>query len=116
MKLEINHNRCVLVLQGVTGSTLRILGMVKLVTEAGNDMIMHRWVPVVPNLYLDAGLLLRMDVLGQDQFQYYRALNQFLWGGTKYVVNHIKKQRCKVEQALCIRSQERQKRRLILSI
>ena len=29
MKLEINQNRCVLVLQGVIGSTLRILGMVK---------------------------------------------------------------------------------------
>ena len=116
MKLEINQNRCLLVLQGVTGSTLRILGMVKLVTEAGNDMIMHRWVPVVPNRYLDADLLLGMGVLGQVPFQYNGALNQFVWGGTTYVVNHIKKQRFKVEQVRCIKFQERQKQKVDESI
>ena len=91
MNLQFNQNRNVPVLQGVTGSPLRILGMVKVVIEAGNDWVLHRWIPVVPNRYLDADVLLGMDILGQVPFQYNGAHSQFVWRNTTYVVNHIKK-------------------------
>lgn len=96
--IEINTRRNVPVLQGVTGTPLRIVGMVRLEVAVGNDHIHQRWVPVVPNRYLDAELLLGTDILGKSPFQWDGKADLIIWGGATYVVGHVKRQRGKVER------------------
>ncbi len=62
---KINKRRALPNLQGVTGSPLRILGMVWLEIGVGKDHVHKQWFPVVPNSYLDADLLLGTDVLSR---------------------------------------------------
>ncbi len=54
----INTRRTPPLLQGVTGSPLRVLGMVRLEVEIGGDKKIKQWFPVVPNKYLEADVLL----------------------------------------------------------
>ncbi len=65
---EINQRRALPNLQGVTGSPLRILGMILLEIGVGEDHVHKQWFPVVPNSYLDADLLLGTDVLSRTLF------------------------------------------------
>ncbi len=67
MGSEINKRRALPNLQGVTGSPLRILGMIWLEIGVGEDHVHKQWFPVVPNSYLDADLLLGTDVLSRRQ-------------------------------------------------
>ena len=101
---EINRRRTIPHLQGVTGSPLRILGMVWLEIGVGEDQVHQQWFPVVPNSYLDADLLLGVDVLAKAPFHWNGQKNIIVWGDTPYVINHIKKQKGKVERVRIIPS------------
>ncbi len=95
---EINKRRNIPRLQGVTGSPLRIIGMVWLKIGVGNDHEYQQWVPVVPNRYLDAELLLGTDILGRASFQWKGNSDIIIWGDATYVVGHVKRQKGKVEK------------------
>ncbi len=79
-------------LQGVTSSPLRILGMVWLEIEAGEDHAHKQWFAVVPNSYLDADLLLDTDVLSRASFTWNGNKNLIVWGNASYVISHIRRQ------------------------
>lgn len=94
---EINKRRNIPNLQGVTGSPLRITGMVWLEIGVGNDHVHKQWGPAVPNSYLDAELLLGTDIIGKAPFQWNGKLNEIVLGNASYVVGHIRRQKGKVE-------------------
>ncbi len=85
-------------MQGVTGSPLRIHGMVWLEIEVEEDHVHKQWFPVVPNSYLDADLLLGTDVLSRAPFTWNGNKNIIVWGNALYVISHIERQRGKVER------------------
>ncbi len=95
---EINKRRALPNLQGVTGSPLRILGMVSLEIGVGDDHVNKQWSPLVPNSYLDADLLLGTDVLSRKPFTWNGERNIMVWGNAPYVISHIKRQKGKVER------------------
>ncbi len=95
---KINKRRNIPHLQSVTGSPLRITGMVWLEIGVGNDHVHEQWVPVVPNRYLDAQLLLGTDILGEASFQWNGKSNIIVWGNASYVIGHIRKQKGRVER------------------
>ncbi len=64
----------------------------------GEETIHKQWCPVVPNSYLDADVLLGTDILSQAPFQWNGKTNTVKWGKTTYLVNHIKRQKGKVER------------------
>ncbi len=99
---EINKRRALPNLQGVTGSPLRILGMVWLEIGVGKDHVHKQWFPVVPNSYLDADLLLRTDVLSRTPFTWDGNKNIIVWGNSSYFISHIRRQRGKVERVTAI--------------
>ncbi len=94
MGREINKRRALPNLQGVTGSPLRILGMVWLEIGVGEDHVHKQWFPVVPNSYLVLGT----DVLSRAPFTWNGNKNIIIWGNAPYVISHIKRQRGKVER------------------
>ncbi len=98
MGSEINKRRALPNFQGVTGSPLRILGMIWLETGVGKDHVHKQWFPVVPNSYLDADLLLGADVLSRTPFTWDGSKNIIVWGKSSYVISHIRRQRGKVER------------------
>ncbi len=98
MGSEINKRRALPNLQGVTGSPLRILGMIWLEIGVREDHIHKQWFPVLPNSYLDADLLLGPDVLSRAPFTWNGNKNTIVWRNTSYVINHIRRQRGKVER------------------
>ena len=117
MGKEINQRRALPNLQGVTGTALRILGMVWLEIGVG-DQTHEQWVPVVPNNYLDADLLLGTDLLHKAPFTWDGRNNLLSWGNVTYVINHIRRQKGKVERVTVIPppvGQEKQPRRINLS-
>ncbi len=65
MGSEINKRRALPNLQGVTGSPLRILGMIWLEIGLGEDHLHKQWFQVVPNSYTDGDLLLCTYVLSR---------------------------------------------------
>ncbi len=95
---EINKRRALPNLQGVTGSPLRILGMVCLEIGVGDDHVNKQWSPLVPNSYLDADLLLGTGVLSRAPFTWNGERNIMVWGNASYVISHIKRQRGEVER------------------
>ncbi len=95
---EINKRRALPNLQGVTGSPLRILGMIWLEIGVGEDHVHKQWFPVVPNSYLDADLLLGTDVLSRAPFTWNGNKNLIVWGNASYVISHIRRQKGKVER------------------
>ncbi len=101
---EINTTRNIPGLQGVTGTPLRVIGMVWLEVRLGNDHTHRQWVPGVPNRYLDVELLLGTDIIRKSHFQWNGKADQITWGNATYVVGHIKRQRSKVERIQSIPS------------
>jgi len=95
---EINKRRNTPSLQGVTGSPLRVLGMIWLEIGVGEVKTHKQWFPVVPDHYLNADLLLGCDVLGQAPLTWDGRKRAMLWGNVPYIIHHIKKQRGKVER------------------
>ncbi len=95
---EINKRRTLPNLQGVTGSPLRIHGMVWSEIGVGEDHVHKQWFPVVPNSYLDADLLLGTDIVSRTPFTWDGNKNIIIWGNTSYVISHIRRQRGKVER------------------
>ena len=95
---EINKRRTIPHLQGVTGSPLRILGIVWLEIGVGDDHVHKQWFLVVLNSYLDADVLLDVDVLARPPFHWNGKTNIIVWGDTPYVISHIKRQKEKVER------------------
>ncbi len=79
MGSEIDKRRALPNLQGVTGSPLRILGMIWLEIGVGEDHIHKQGFPVVPNSYLNADLLLGTDVLLRTPFTCDGNKNIILW-------------------------------------
>ncbi len=98
MGSKIDKRRALLNLQGVTGSPLRILGMIWLEIGVGEDHVHKQWFSVVPNSYLDADLFLDTDVLSRTPFTFDGNKNIIVWGNTLYVISHIKRQKGKVER------------------
>lgn len=98
LKGIISQRHNVPILQGVTGTTLRVLGMTLLDIGVGDETSHKQWCPVVPNSYLDADILLGTDLISQASFKWNSKHNTVEWGGTTYLVNHIKRQRGKVER------------------
>ncbi len=81
----------------MTGFPLRIIGMVYfLEIGVGND-VHKQWVPVVPNIYLDAELLLSTCILGEAPFEWNGQANIIVWGNASYVAGQIRRQKGKVE-------------------
>ncbi len=93
LESEINGRRNIPSLQSVTGSHLRIIGTVLLVTIVGNDHVHKQWVPVDPNIYLDAELLLGTDILEESSLVWNGKANIILWGNASYIVGHIRRQK-----------------------
>ena len=60
---ELNKKKNFPCRQGVTGNPIRILGSV--LVEIGIELqdVVKKWVPVVPNSYLQADMLLGCDIL-----------------------------------------------------
>ena len=88
-------------LQGVTGSPLRILGMVNTEINIGNEKVCRRWFPVVPDSYISVDLLLGCDILNQAKFCWDATNNVMVWGDASYIVHHIsrnKKNVCRVRE------------------
>ena len=98
LKGTISQRHNVPILQGVTGTSLRILGMTLLEIGVGDETLHKKWCPVVPNSYLDADILLGTDLISQASFKWNSKNNTVEWGNTTYLVNHIKRQRGKVER------------------
>lgn len=94
---EINARRNPPWLQGVTGAPLGILRMLWAEVGVRNDHIRKQWLPVVPESYLSPDILLECDVLGQAPLTWDGKWRVMVWGNTPYVVNHIPRQRNKVE-------------------
>ncbi len=84
-------------LQGVTGAPLRILGMWRADIGIGNTTTCQRYLPVVPNSYLSCDVLLGCDVLSLAPLVWDGRKRAMLWGDTHYVVNHIRRQKNKVQ-------------------
>ncbi len=63
MGSEINKRHNTPSLQGVTGSPLRVLGMVWLEIGVGGTEVHKQWFPVVPDHYFSVDVLLGCDVL-----------------------------------------------------
>ncbi len=99
---EINKRRALPNLQGVTGTPLRILGMIWLEIGVVEDHVHKQWFPVVPNSYLDADQLLGTDVLSRAPFTWDGNKNLIVWGNASYVISHIRRQRGKVERVRAI--------------
>ncbi len=95
--IEINKRRALPNFQRVTGSPLRILGMIWLEIGVGEDHVHKQWFPAVPNSYLDAYLLLGTDVLSRTPFTWEGNKNIIVSGNSSYVISHIRRQRGKVE-------------------
>ena len=93
---EINQRCSIPHLQGVTGSPLRILGMIWLHISVG-DQVHQQWVAVVPDRYLDVDLLIGTDLISRALFTWDAQANRIVWGGTRYVVGHIKKRKGTLE-------------------
>lgn len=99
---EINQRRNLPNLQGVTGSPLRILGMVLLEIVVGNDHVHKQWCPVVPNNYIDADVLVGMDILARAPFYWNGKANILYWGDAPYTINHVRRQKGRVERVQAI--------------
>ncbi len=99
---EINKRRNLPNLQGVTGSPLRILGMVLLEVGVGNHHVHKQWCPVVPNNYIDADVLLGMDILARAPFHWNGKANIIYWGDVPYTINRIRRQKGRVERVQAI--------------
>ncbi len=85
MRSEINKRSALPILQGVTGSPLRILCMVWLEIWSRRRSCIHKqWLPVVPNSYLDADLWLGTDVLSRAPFS-------TTWNGSKNIIVYMGK-------------------------
>ncbi len=72
--------------------------MIWLEIGVGEDYVHKQWFPVVPNSYLDADLLLGIDVISRTPFTWDGNKNIILWGNTSHVISHIKRQRGNVER------------------
>ncbi len=94
----INTRRTPPLLQGVTGSPLRVLGMVRLEVETGGDKKIKQCFPVVPNKYLEADILLGCDLLGQTTLVWDNKQGLMIWGDTPYMVNQMKRKQKKVSK------------------
>ncbi len=95
---EINKRRNTPSLQGVTGSPLRVLGMIWLKIGVGETKVHKRWFPVVPDHYLSVDLLLGCDVLFQAPLSWDCSKNVMLWGSALFIVHHVKRQKGKEER------------------
>ncbi len=62
---EINHRKNPQNLQGVTGHSLRLLGMTWTEIGVGDKMLGKQYLPIVPDNCLNTDLLLGGDILGQ---------------------------------------------------
>ncbi len=98
MGSKINNRRNTPSLQGVTGSPLRVLGMIWLEIGVEETKVYKQWFPVVPDHYLSEDLLLDCDVLCQAPLSWYCSKNVMLWGSAPYTVHNVKRQKCKVKR------------------
>ena len=103
---KVNTRKAPPLLQGVTGSPLRILGMVKAEIEIGGGKKVKQWYPVVPNKYLDTDILLGCDLLGQDTITWDNKNGVMFWANTPYVVCQTKRNPRKVSKVHEIPSPE----------
>ncbi len=87
--IDLRHNPPQL--QGVTGAPLRILGMWKAKVGVGDHKICERYFPVLPNSYLSCDALLGCDVLSQATLVWDGPKHAIVWGGTPYIVYHIRR-------------------------
>ena len=65
---ELHQKKNFSCLQGVTGTPIRILGSVLVEIGIGLETLVKKWVPVVPNSYLQAHMLLGCDILYHSSF------------------------------------------------
>ncbi len=95
---KINTRRNPPCLQGVTGATLQILGVLWDEISVGDHQSHKQRFPVVPDAYLSGDVLLGCDVLGQAPLTWDGKKRLLRWGNTPYVVNCVPRQRNKVER------------------
>lgn len=95
---EINERRTPPKLQGVTGSPLRILGMVCLEIGIGEQGTSKLWLPVVPDNYIENDILLGCDVLGQAPMTWNHKQGTLVWGGTLHPIRYVAKRHSEVER------------------
>ena len=95
---KINHRKNPPMLKGVTGRNLRILGMVDLRITIGGGKVIHRWVSVVPDNYLNTELLLGCDILCDAPLIWNHREQLLIWGKEQYPLYYIKPKRGKVER------------------
>ena len=95
---EINQRRCPPRLKGVTGTPLRILGMLWAEVQVGHDRTVQKWLPVVPDEYLTVDLLLGCDLLSQERYSIDARRRVMMWGGAPYVVNYLQRQKNQVDR------------------
>ncbi len=91
MGSEIDKRRNTPSLQGVTGSPLRVLGMIWLEMGMEETKVHKQWFPVVnlPDHYLSVDLLLGCDVLCQAPLSWDCSKDVMLWGNAPYIVHHV---------------------------
>ena len=90
LRLGIDKSRVIPGLVSVNGSQLQQLGMTKINLHVGDQRILTRWVPVVPDSYLNRDMLLGCDVLGTADLTWKKRRRIIVWGGHTYDVAHIR--------------------------
>ena len=90
MGKEINKRKNPPCLQGITTEPLRILGMTKIELGVGSHQNFSGWIPVVPDSYLNADLLLGCDILNLAPLYWDGKRNRLVWGDTPYIMGHVK--------------------------
>ena len=84
LKLDKNRPRPPLV--GVSGHSLTILGMARFTIDIGVEKLMEMWMPVVPDNYLTAEMLLGTDVITESDLTWKAKQRIVEWGKQIYPV------------------------------
>lgn len=95
---EVKTNRRFPCLKGVNGSPLRILGTVLVEIGIGLKGISKQHVPVVPDHYLNADLLLGCDILNQSSYLMDQPNKVFYWGQAPYAVKVTRKSKHEIKR------------------
>ena len=84
LKLDKNRPRPPLV--GVSGHSLSILGMAWVTINVGNEKEIEMWMPVVPDSYLTAEMLLGTDIITESDLTWKAKQRIVEWGKQIYPV------------------------------
>ena len=98
LQLKVDTKRPLPSMKGVTGNSVRLLGAALVEIAISKIDVVKRWIPIVPNSYLDTDVLLGCDILYQYPFYADLKAKVFHWGLAPYHMRIVKKKRGSVRR------------------